>query len=183
MAFQVDVLSFGQRPGHVALRRDHLGDPEIGQARLHLAAFHLRQIEDVVDHFQQGLARLLDVQHVALLLVVQRVDRPQDFAEAEDAVQRRAQFMAHRGQEIALEHVQFIEPHVGLGQLIHFAVEAGVGLAEFLLGGDQVSQHAIEGHAQFLELVAGADFGRSAVLPRLTASLTSRNWRSGLTMT
>ena len=50
-------------------------DAEIGQPDFHLAAFDLGQVEDVVDHLQQRLARLLDVLHVALLLVVQRVDR------------------------------------------------------------------------------------------------------------
>ena len=70
-------------PGHVALGRHGLRDAEVGQPRLHLAALDLRQVEDIVDHFQQGLARLLDVQHVPLLLFVQGVDRAEDFAKAE----------------------------------------------------------------------------------------------------
>ena len=47
-------------------------DAEIGQPDVHLAAFDLGQVEDVVDHFQQHAARLLDVLHVAFLLLVQR---------------------------------------------------------------------------------------------------------------
>jgi len=67
--------------------------------------------------------------------------------------------VAHRGQEIALQRVHFVEPHVGLGQLVHFAVQAGVDLAQLFLGGDQVPQHAVESRGQLLELVAGADVG------------------------
>ena len=159
VALQVDVLALRQRPGHVALGRHHLADAEVRQPRLHLAALDLGQVEDVVDHLQQRLARLLDVQHVPLLLVVQGVDRAEDLAEAEDAVQRRAQLVAHGGQEVALERVELVEPHVGLGQLVHFAVEVGVGLAQFLLRADQVAQHAVEGRGQLLELVAGVDVG------------------------
>ena len=61
---------------------------EVGQPDLHLAALDLGQVEDVVDHVQEHPARLLDVLHVALLFVVQRGDRAQHVAEAEDAVQR-----------------------------------------------------------------------------------------------
>ena len=63
-------------------------------------------------------ARPLDVADVALLLVVERVDAAQHVAEAEDAVERRAQLVAHRGQEVALQPVHLVEPHVGLGQLV-----------------------------------------------------------------
>ena len=125
----------------------------------HLAAFDLGQVEDVVDHVQQHLARLLDVLHVALLLVVQRLDRAQHVAEADDAVQRRAQLVAHRGQEVALEAVHLVELHIHLGQFVHLDVEVGVDLAQFILDRDQVQEHAVEGHAQGFELVAGAEVG------------------------
>ena len=108
---------------------------------------------------KQRAARLLNVLHVAFLLVVQRIDRVQDFAEAQNAVKRRSQFVAHGGEEIALEHVQFVEPHVHLGQLVDLAVQVGVDLPQFFLDGGQVAQHAVEGHGQFLEFVAGMDIG------------------------
>ena len=65
--------------------------------------------------------------------------------------------MAHGGQEVALHGVHLVKPHVGLGQLVYLAVQGGVDLAEFLLGGDEVAQHAVEGDGQLLELVAGVD--------------------------
>jgi hypothetical protein len=111
-------------------------------------------VEDVVDHLQEHAARLSDVLDVPLLLSVQRVDRAEHVAETEDAVQRRAQFVAHRGQEVALNAVHVIELHVGLGKLVHLAVQIGVHIAEFLLDGYQVVEHAVEGDGQGLELVA-----------------------------
>ena len=56
------------------------------QPDFHLAAFDLGQVENVVDHLQQHLARRLDVLHVALLLVVERGDRLEHVAEADDAL-------------------------------------------------------------------------------------------------
>ena len=65
--------------------------------------------------------------------------------------------MAHGGQEVALDGVHLVEPHVRLGQLVDLAVQGRVDLAEFVLGGHEVAQHAVEGDGQFLELVAGVD--------------------------
>ncbi len=106
---------------------------------------------------KQRAARLLDVLHVTPLLLVQGSDRGQHLAEAENAVQRSAQLVAHRGQEVALHGVHLVQPHVGLGQFVDLAVQGRVDLAEFLLGGDQVAQHAVEGDGQLLEFVAGVD--------------------------
>ena len=47
--------------------------------------------------------------------------------------ERRAQLVAHRGQEVALQPVHFVEPHVGLGQLVDLVVEVGVHLPQLLL--------------------------------------------------
>ena len=77
VAIEVDVLLLRQRPGHVALRRRPARRSELAQADLHLAAFDLGQVENVVDHVQQHPAGALDVADVALLLVVERVDAAQ----------------------------------------------------------------------------------------------------------
>ena len=98
------------------------------------------------------------LRHPALLLVGQRVAGQQHVAEAEDAVERRAQLVAHRGQEVALEPVRFVQGQVGLGQFVDLAIEVGVHLAPLVLHADEVAQHAVEGMAQVLELVAGLDF-------------------------
>ena len=91
------------------------------------------------------------------LFVAQPVAGQQHFAEAEDGVERRAQFVAHGGQEVALEAVRFVQGQVGLGQLIDLAIEVGVDLAQTVLHADEVAQHAVEGMAEVLELVAGLD--------------------------
>ena len=87
------------------------------------------------------------------------MDAGQDLAEPQDAVQRRAELVAHGGQEVALEHVHLVQPHVHLRQFIDLAVEIHVGLPQFVLNGDQRPQHAVEGRGEFLELVAGVDLG------------------------
>ena len=109
----------------------------------------------------------------ALLLVGQLVAGQEHLAEAEDAVQGRAQLVAHGGQEIALEPVRFVQGHVGLGQLVHLAVEVGVDLAPLVLHADQVAEHAVEGVAEVLELVAGLDFAADIQFAR-------RRWRRRL---
>src|SRR5262249_39039948 len=80
-----------------------------------------------------------------------------DVAEAEDGVERSAQLVAHGGQKVALELVRFIQGEVGVGQLVNLAVEVAVDLAEPILHGDEVAEHAVEGVAEILELVAGLD--------------------------
>jgi hypothetical protein len=49
-----------------------LVDAEVGEPHFHLAAFDLGQVQNVIDHFQQRLAGLLDIADVALLLFVER---------------------------------------------------------------------------------------------------------------
>ena len=102
----------------------------------------------------------------ALLLLGQLVaDVRQHVAEAQNAVERRAQLMAHRGQEVALEAVRFVQGQVGLGQFVHLAVEVGVDLAQLILHVDEVAEHAIESMAQILEFVAGLDLAADVELP------------------
>ena len=82
----------------------------------------------------------------------------QQFAEAEDAVERRAQFVAHRGQEIALEPVRFVQRHVRPRQFIDFAVQVDVRSLELVLLAHQVAQHSVEGVTEVFEFVAGLNF-------------------------
>ena len=84
---------------------------------------------------------------------------PEHVAEAEDAVERGPQLVAHGGQEVALDAVHLVELHVQLGQLVDLAVQVDVHLPQLVLDGHEVAQHAVEGHAQGLELVAGVDLG------------------------
>ena len=143
-----------------------VADREVLGADLHLAALDLGQVEDVVDHPQEHLARGLDVRRVPPLPLVELVAAGEDLGEADDRVQRRAQLVAHRGQEVALEPVHLEEGHVGLGQLVDLAVEVVVHLAQLLLHGDQVVEHPVEGVRELLELVAGLDLAADVELAR-----------------
>ena len=134
-----------------------VADREVLGADLHLAALDLGQVEDVVDHRQEHLARRLDVAGVPAVPLVELVGAGEDLGEADDRVERRAQLVAHGRQEVALEPVHLEEGQVGLGQLVDLAVEVVVDLAQLLLHGDQVVEHPVEGVRELLELVAGLD--------------------------
>ena len=80
-----------------------------------------RDVEDLVDEFQQVLARVVDVAH-HLELVGRLQLHLEDLREAEHGVERRAQFVAHARHELALGGVG------ALGRLL--------GLLQDDLGGD-----------------------------------------------
>src|SRR6516162_2454895 len=92
-----------------------------------------------------------------MLLVIEMVLREQYVAKAEDAIERRSQLMADRGEEIALQAVRFVKSHVRAGKLIDFMVQVRVDLPPAVLHAHQVSQHPVERVAQILELVARLD--------------------------
>ena len=134
---------------------------------LHLAGFDLGQIENVVDQIKQLLAAAFDVGHPAGLFFIQLSrGSQQNVAEAEDAVQRRAQFVAHGRQEVALEAVRFVKSHVGVGQFIDLAVEVGVQALIAFLHAHQVAEHAVEGVAEVFKFVAGLNFRTDVQLAR-----------------
>src|SRR3546814_3425749 len=76
----------------------------------------LRDIENVVDDGEQVIAALVDVLDVVAVVVA--ADRPEDLLqdelrEADDGVQRRAQLVAHGGQEVALGAVGHLGRFLG----------------------------------------------------------------------
>ncbi len=79
------------------------------------AGLDLGEIEDVVEHRQQGTARRGDQIDLALLFGAEPFRTGQEIDETDDAVQGRPNFVAHRGEEI------------GLGLIGKF----GAGLREF----------------------------------------------------
>ena len=69
-----------------------------------IAGLDLREVEDVVDEGQERLAGLLD--HVEVLsLLGAELGLEHELRHADDAVQRRANLVAHVGQELALHTV------------------------------------------------------------------------------
>ena len=183
VAIEVDVFLLRQRPGHVALRGNQRADLELAQPDLHLAAFHLGQVQDVVDHLQQHAAGALNVADVALLLVVERVDAAQHVAEAQNAVERRAQLVAHRGQEVALEPVHLVELHVGLGQLVEPVVQLVVDVPQLALLAQSCRNMRLNAAASSSNSSPVRITARCSTSPSRTALATSRRCVTGLTIT
>ncbi len=108
-----------------AHRIEHLAQIETDGLQFQLVRLDLGVVEDVVDDAQQLACRAVGCHHVVALVGTER--RPQhDVQQGDDAVERRADLMAHGGQEFALGE------HRGLGVLL--------GLHELLLHMAQLVQ-------------------------------------------
>ena len=92
----------------MSLNREEPGDVFEGIAQIHvelleleLAGFHFREVQNVIDDGEQGGAAVADgFGVVALQGIKLRVE--QEFGHAEHAVHRRADLVAHVGEELAL---------------------------------------------------------------------------------
>ena len=135
----------------------------------------LRQVEDVVDQGEEVLAAGEDDFQVvfALGLVVLLVALAQQVGEADDGVQRRADFVAHVGQEAALGDVGGLGDFLGLDQFLlgldaavdflaqlggpfhHPLLQLVVRLLQGLVRGVDAIQHAVELAAEHAQLVLG----------------------------
>jgi hypothetical protein len=76
------------------------GKAKITQVKLHSPSLDLRQVENVVDKGEQVSAR---AEHAVerLDVLLQRLGiLPQHLGDANDGVQRRAQLVAHVGEEL-----------------------------------------------------------------------------------
>ena len=86
----------------------------------HLPGLDLRQIQDAVDQVEQMLAGRLDplqVRNRALIALVFGGFLLQQLAVENDGVQRRAQLVAHAGQELALGTRRRLGPLLSDAQL------------------------------------------------------------------
>ena len=116
---RVGVLG-GQRPAGDLHLVDELVEVEVVEEQVHLAGLDLGDVEDVVDHRQQMLAGRADLLQVADLLAaaVELGVLEQDLAVADDGIERRAQLVAHLGQELGLGAVGALGFVLGVGQLL-----------------------------------------------------------------
>ena len=106
---------------------DQPGEIDLLEIDVHAAGFDLRKIEDAVDQPQQVLAGSLDLLQIADGHIVAAIGGvlDQDLAVADDGVERRAQLVAHIGEESRLR------ARGGLG--------FGAGLLRLVLGGADVA--------------------------------------------
>ena len=154
----------------VGLEANHGGDvaedvvePEGDVLHLQLVGLDLGKVEDVVDDAKQGVAGPLDLLQVVALLGGQFGLEGQ-VGHADDGVHRRADLVAHVGQEQALG----LGCRLGLQpRLLHLGglgADGGVGLEQFVLLQQQLLPLFLQfllGGAQFLGL--GAKDGRLAL--------------------
>ncbi len=122
---------------------DHVGDIDRLLLQLHAPGLDLGQVEHVVDKGQQVAGRLQDRVDVLRLLLVEAAEglRLQQLREADDGIQRRAQLVAHAGQEgglgavgllgLRLRQRQVLRPLVHLLlQVVAMAPQLGLGPAQ-----------------------------------------------------
>ncbi len=79
----------------------------------HLAGFHLGEIQNVIEQAQQGARGAIRLHDVVVLLCVQGCAL-QQFEHAQNSVHRRADFVAHVGQELTLGDAGLLGPGLRL---------------------------------------------------------------------
>ena len=104
-----DAFGARQLGNHVGGTFDHRPHVERRALQLEFSGLDLREIQDAIDQRQQRLGGFLDRLRADLGALVQFLP-VQQFRRSDDRRERRAQFMAHRGDELGLE------PR-GIGQL------------------------------------------------------------------
>ena len=131
--------------------------------QLHTAGLDLRQIEQLVEQPQHRLARIRDHPRIFVMFVGQ-LALEQQVGETDHPVHRRADFMAHIGEEMGLglrgafglvaRLAQLLLRHHGFGDVLedtenrdHFAGRRGLGMAH----ASDVAQFAIRADDACLE--------------------------------
>ena len=107
---------------------------------LEIAGLHLRHVEDAVDDRQQMLAGIVDQLRVFLAprrVQHQRILLHDHLGEADDRIQRRAQLMAHGGEEARLggvggfrgaaREIERLLLHLAVGDVAHHGDDFGFG--------------------------------------------------------
>ena len=120
--------------------RQRFRDAESIAHEFHATGFHFREIKNVVDELQQMASAVENVVAVFQLPVVEFAKSfvRENFREADDGVERRAQFVAHVREELALGEVR------GLGGVLGL-LDGGLGLAALR----DVLENAVGAHDAF----------------------------------
>ena len=137
--FEAVAVLLDERPGGDGGLVDDGPDLECLEIQPHLAGLDLGEVEDVVDEPEQVLAGGLDLLEVGDDVGMARGRRVlrEHLAVAEDRVQRRAQLVAHVGEERALRLAGLLGGLVGLEGRLQGALDDGVLLLDpLVLGGE-----------------------------------------------
>ncbi|MNF72523.1 hypothetical protein D3C84_545030 [compost metagenome] len=128
---QLQAFVLGFQANHAGEAVQHIFKSEGNVLEVHLAGFDSGKVEDVVDDSQQVFRRAMDLLDVITLTMVELGAQCQ-MAHADDGVHRRADFVAHGGQEVALGPGRLFcglacALHFGLGELAVGDIEIPVG--------------------------------------------------------
>ena len=101
---EAKILLLRHRPEVPVEEVLEIGQGDVARLDLHLAGFHLGEVEDLVDQAEQISTRRVDRLGILGLLVgeVPVLVVGQQLGEDEQRVERRAQLVAHVGEELAL---------------------------------------------------------------------------------
>ena len=124
-----------QRPQRAAQRAEQAGDSEPHRLDVDLAGLDLGEVEQVVDEFEQAFRRAADIADLPLLFGRQfAVDAVEQQArQRQHRIQRRAEFVAHVGQEARLQLARLAQL---LGAVVELGIKrdhAAIGIAELLV--------------------------------------------------
>ena len=101
--FKLDARLLRLEHQQIAAASDRRRRRERFRRDLEIAAFHLRHVENAVDHRQQMTAGIVD--QLGVFALARRIELErvvaQHVGEADDGVERRAQLVAHGGEEAA----------------------------------------------------------------------------------
>ena len=164
---QFEAFGFGRLRHHRQRFLDRVGQTEVHRFQFQMPAFDFREVQDVVDDAQQMAPRCLHRFGPDALRGLQfAVD--EQFVHAQHAVHRRADLVAHRGQELALGlargfgHLHCMLELLGARghfrfQMVAVGGQAGVTLVNLF-------EHRVEAVAQ------GVEFGNAGA-PRAHAEV------------
>ena len=175
---QLDLAGLGLGPDEVEALLDHQvqGDRLEGQG--HGAGLDPGDVEHLVDELEQVAAALEDLAHGLDLGLVQLLQL-EELGEAEDRVERRAQLVAHAGEELALGPVGPLGVVLGHAQ----GVVGAAPLGDVLGDAEQVGGLAVVAEERDLagvqdpsaeEAVSISSSGMSRRRPRSSTSRSAR---------
>ena len=155
---QLDILRHRLVAHHVGNAEQHALDREVALFQVQLAGLDLREIEHVVDDAEQVVCRVLDLAEAnerarVADLAAQKMRQP------DDRIHRRADLVAHVGEEGALCEIGFLGRQLGRcefgGALLDATLQAGVQRPDRLLGEPRFGHIVIDGKQ--LAFAAGDD--------------------------